>query len=513
MNSSKKHAEILAYTRTGFSNQEEGSNVENKPSESSQEIRGKEDIPIEEWDVDDLLRHPRLLELFMEDLSRRGVVRDRPVKKVLLLTCFSAYINGINLFMKGPSSIGKTFNTVNVAKYFPPEDVWYLGAMSPTALAHDYGYLEDEEGNILEEPSPHMTKEELEDYMRRLRNAKYIVDMRNRILIFLEAPHPETYARLRPILSHDVWEVAYKFTDRAGRKLKTRTTYIRGWPAAIFCTTREDLMEDLITRGFTITPDVSPDKIKEAQRSIARRYAYKQRVPRSVEKLREVVYRIRESEVDVLIPYAENIGEIYPSTLPRDMRDLDRFLTLIKVHAFVHQYTRVRVSTEEDGEFVLADRYDLESCLEVFSAMEETTRTGLPANVIEFYEKVMLRDDISEFNYSDLINIFYEVYGYRVSRDTIRRKYLTPLIDAGLVNKMPDPTDKRSYLFEPIKDSSGKATEMIRKSVVEKFTIDDFRNWASEIGENTVFLSPDREEITIEEAYRLVWVEPPAYSV
>lgn len=51
-------------------------------------------------------------------------------------------------------------------------------------------------------------------WRERVQNARYIIDLRNKILVFLEAPHFETYNILRPILSHDASEISYKVTDK-----------------------------------------------------------------------------------------------------------------------------------------------------------------------------------------------------------------------------------------------------------------------------------------------------------
>lgn len=174
---------------------------------------------------------------------------DLSAKAIALLTCLSAYSGDPqNLMFKGDSSIGKTWVAVNVTKYFPKDDVWMLGALSPTALVHDKGQLEDAStGEPLDEnhvrtymnqwriDNPEATKEqEKAKYHEVLQEweavpKKYVVDLSHRILLFLESPHVETFNRLRPILSHDTWEITYKFTDKdASRNMSTQTVTLRG---------------------------------------------------------------------------------------------------------------------------------------------------------------------------------------------------------------------------------------------------------------------------------------------
>jgi len=89
-------------------------------------------------------------ERFIADFDKK-IACDDVVKRIVFLTALSAYSSEpMNLFLKGPSSIGKTFNTVQVLKYFPQEDVWYLGGLSPTALIHERGILVDENGDPID---------------------------------------------------------------------------------------------------------------------------------------------------------------------------------------------------------------------------------------------------------------------------------------------------------------------------------------------------------------------------
>jgi len=94
---------------------------------------------------------PNLFERLMKHVEL-WVKHDVTAKSVILCTALSAYTDEpINLFLKGESSIGKTYITMNILDYFPDEDIWKLGGLSPTALVHDYGTLVDANGNRIDE--------------------------------------------------------------------------------------------------------------------------------------------------------------------------------------------------------------------------------------------------------------------------------------------------------------------------------------------------------------------------
>ena len=199
-----------------------------------------------------------LNEVFIKSFSKK-IACDDTAKRIIFKTGLSAYSpEPMNLFLKGPSSIGKTYITVQIMRYFPPEDVWFLGGLSPTALIHDYGTLVDEDGNpidLSEKPKKSDYKNDPEGYRyarklweEKIRNSHYEIVLSNKILVFLEAPHIETYMMLRPLLSHDTSEISYKFTDKTGKgQLRTSHVILKGWPATIFCTSDVRYIEDLAT--------------------------------------------------------------------------------------------------------------------------------------------------------------------------------------------------------------------------------------------------------------------------
>ncbi|PIU59143.1 hypothetical protein COS86_05865, partial [Candidatus Bathyarchaeota archaeon CG07_land_8_20_14_0_80_47_9] len=160
---------------------------------------------------------PQLENKFMLYIGRT-VKHDKMTSNLILKTGLSAYTKEpLNVFLRGESSIGKTYVVVNSLTVFPKEDVWFLGGLSPTALVHDRGLLVDMNNEpiaYVSKPEKDATGEEKEayqEYKEKLKTAHYLVDLQGKILVFLEAPNFETFNKLRPVLSHDVWETSYKF--------------------------------------------------------------------------------------------------------------------------------------------------------------------------------------------------------------------------------------------------------------------------------------------------------------
>lgn len=446
---------------------------------------------------------PKIFDKMLKHQART-VKRDWVTKNMITLTGVSAYTpDPINLFLRGESSIGKTYNTTEGLKYFPPEDVWMLGGLSPTALIHGYGDLVDEHGNLIlfdQKPDRSASAEEKEAWREKLRNSKYIVDLRGKILAFLEAPHRRTYQMLRPILSHDKFEISYKITDP--EKLKTKHIVIRGWPATIFCSTEERYIADLVTRGFTITPETESEKYEEANKLTGTRKAYPWAFNTSEDRdffqLQGYIEFLRGKlkDVTVLVPYAPQLAEKFPSMYARSMRDYKHLLSLIEVYTCFHLYQRPvlirKLKDESQNIYVIATREDYGYIFDLWNKIEETTVTGLPGHILKFYENAV--KPVAEYAYGftvkDLTDKYNEKSEVRKSSDSIR-KWVDLLCQIGWLTKNPDPNDKRKNIINVIRNSekNGNHTKIAFSEFFDLESLKEWLNTAKKISEeNSIVL-------------------------
>jgi hypothetical protein len=445
------------------------------------------------------LKHSRdLLKVYMKHLDKT-VKKDHTTKRMVFLTALSAYSqNPQNLFLKGPSSTGKTYNATQTLRYFPQTDIWMLGGLSPTALVHDYGILIDSETG--EEIDPIEDKPKKQNYKDdtgkldkqaferaqkgwrdRLRKAYYLVELQGKILVFLEAPHPETYMRLRPVLSHDAPQISYKFTDKpGGGALRTMHVVLKGWPACIFCTTETRYIEDLATRGFTVTPDMDPDKYKAAVQLKGEMKAHpwkfnlnEDREFRDLQSYMQVLTGRLHLTNHVVIPYAMELSSVYPSILPRDMRDYDHFLALIEMSCLLHIFQRPLIKLNKIQHW-MTNIKDYLTALELLKSFEETTRAGIPGHIVNFFHKIVAPFG-RPVNYEDLVKKHNETMAEKASKKRLY-KYVELLRDIGWVDTVADPEDKRKRLVYPLKKPESRLYYSLRQST-PFFHEKDFKNW------------------------------------
>jgi len=291
--------------------------------------------------------------------------------------------------------------------------------------------------------------------------------------------------RLRPVLSHDAPQISYKFTDKpGGGALRTMHVVLKGWPACIFCTTDAQYIEDLATRGFTITPDMDPDKYKAAValRGEIGAYPWKFDLDRDQEfqelqAYMEVLTGRLSLANGVVVPYARELSSVYPAALPRDMRDYDHFMALIEMSCLLHIFQRPFLRLNNIQHW-MANTRDYLTALELLKSFEETTRAGIPGHIVAFFHKVVAPFG-GPVNYEDLVEKHNETMPERVSKKRLY-KYVELLRDVGWVDTIEDPEDKRRRLVYPLKKPESRLYYSLRQST-PFFHEKDFKNWLNNL--------------------------------
>jgi len=413
----------------------------------------------------------------------------------------------LNLFLKGESTIGKSYVTRNTLKILGEDrDVWFLGGLSPTALVHDYGVLKDENGyeiNLLDAPSKRKLKmenpdaspeerrrlfrEEQQSWLEKLRNSYYEVNLEGKLLVFLEPPHIETFNKLRPILSHDAPQISYKFTDKTkSGQLRTSHVVIKGWPATIFCTSEVRFLKDLSTRSLTATPNLSENKIKAAVTLSSDFSAYGEDLlepdPEKLQEINGLITKIKvKAPKTVLTPLCHEVQRKIKYWGKRVMRDWPHFLTLVKMNALLNFENRPKVYVN-DSPRLLATVEDYVTVLKFWQQIEETTVTGVSGSALEVFNN-LIKPLGPVTNYAQLTEKSKQLYSEPLS-SSVLRDYVRVLRVVGLVDTEPDPEDKRRKLIKVI-GSERRMLEIVSKNVYSQFkaifTLEKLKEWQKQL--------------------------------
>lgn len=419
------------------------------------------------------------LEIIFEEISKT-VKQDKIVKLCNIATAFSTYTKDpLNSYIKGGTSIGKTYSTMETLKFFPEEDIWSLGGMSPTALMHEKGIWLDEEGiEIKTEFVPEKPKKsdynnekdyqiakqefqiEKNDWNERLKNSYKVIDLSHKILQFLEPPHSETLQKLFPILSHDKNEVTFKITDKnALGQLETITTKLRGFPAVFLCSTRK-VNDETVSRFFTYSPEntenkyIAANKITNQKFSEKWKYENKSKERKNIELyIRAIRRKLIEEKADILIPFT--LSNIFPNKKPEDMRHFKQFLELIQSLTVLNIFDRTSVKLNEKIYYISSIEDTIVAYL-IYQSIIETTETGEEQNILDFYHNHLeINEEINKsefFTIEGITNMWNDNYNIHLSKERVRVKVVDVLVDRlGYLDRITNPTDKRQNMYRALK--------------------------------------------------------------
>ena len=424
-----------------------------------------------------------LLFTTIEDMERL-IKFDLPSKLLSVCTGLSAsLLHPLNSNPRGPSSIGKTYTSVTPLKqYFSLKDVWLLVGLSPKALVHQHGVLMDENDEpILPQDKPmkpgrsefargedganeyHQAMEtyrtELREWNERLANSYYLIDLQDKIIVFLEAPPIETIQMLLPILSHDTWRSEYKYTDT--KTMRTITIVLQGWPASICLESEQTYMKTYATRAYSYTPETDITKIEAVIGLLNDMLMNPWNYQDDTEETRmirgliaSIKQQVKELKLQVVVPF--NLSEYLPKSIPRDMRDFRHFGSLLQAITLFHLFQRPVLLTKK-GRYVVSSIDDVIIALTLHFRVLETTRAGIEENLLKFYWNFVAGG--KEWRVNELIDLYNMTAERKIGSSTMY-KMLEALCKRDYVTSERSKLDKRLKLYSPLKDK--KMLEIVR---------------------------------------------------
>lgn len=386
----------------------------------------------------------------LADVLGLTIKHDYYNKIIVFLAMLSMYTNSqqMNVSLNGRSSSGKTYIAQEVAKLFPKMDYITYNRVSPTGLFH----LED--GRSVDE------------------NGDSVVDLERKTLILLDQVGTQLQQNLRPLLSHDEKMLRNLITnpDKKGRNV-SKYEYIKGFCATIWCSANLRMDEQEQTRLIILSPETSETKLNDSLEMIGKvENDYKgveDTIKQSSERnaLIDRIYYIRGLMIDdVEIPEEFKVVEKFRETivkiLPRHQRDLKHIYSLIKAHALLNAPTREL----KDEKILVAKQQDVDEAFEIWKNIERSQSSGVPAQVLQFYDECIIPAFIDKFPDGDGVGVTYEELqaknyaqdGEMLNPDYVRKQIIPILKTAGYISEMRDPTDGRRRLFKPIILPSGK---------------------------------------------------------
>lgn len=261
-----------------------------------------------------LAQHPNILDLVFDTMHQLGVAGDCRLARITYLAATSRLLRRpVSIVAKGPSSAGKTHETQQALKLFPPEAFYALTAASEHALA--YG----------EEPLEH------------------------RMIVVYEASGVDgdfaSYL-LRSLLSEGC--IRYETVEKTKDGLRARLIERPGPTGAILTTTRISLHPEVETRLLSVPVDDSPEQTRRVLLALADDGPG----DLDLEPWHALQAWLQTAGIrSARIPYQRALAERIPPVAVRLRRDFGLLLSLVRAHALLHQASRERT---DDGSVVAA---------------------------------------------------------------------------------------------------------------------------------------------------------------
>ena len=286
-------------------------------------------------------------------------------------------------------------------------------------------------------------------------------------MIFLDQPHQQLLAHLRPVLSHDKKEIIIKITDKSQKYgLQTKNIYIIGYPAVIFCTAGLRIDEQEATRMILLSPEMSQDKIKDAIIEKIKRESdktsYKLLLEQNPDRqlLKQRIRAIKQEEInEIIVKNQDLIKKVFFERVkkfkPKHSRDMGRILSFTKLFALLNLWYR-----KKEGDVLFANDEDIKEAFSIWDKIATSQELGIPPVIYDLFKDIIVvafkeknRDEINfetqGISKAELQQKHYDIYGRFLPDWQLRQQILPMLETAGLIRTDTDLKDKRKLIIYP----------------------------------------------------------------
>jgi len=379
----------------------------------------------------------------LQNILGLTIKNDNDNKIITFLCMLSAYTEGgqFNISFNAPSSAGKSYVAMEIAKLFPKEDLMEYAYASPASFFHDHVAVEGEDGVFMN-------------------------DLSRKIILFLDMPDSTLLARLRPVLSHDKKIIESKITDKTEKKgMRTKKILIQGYPSVVFCSAGLKMDEQESTRLFLLSPEISQEKIEAGINQTILKEADGAAFNNSIEsnlerqQLKARILRIREEHIDeIKLEHEASVKEGFMEGKNilklRHQRDIKRFISLVKAHALLNMFNR----TVENKTLYATDK-DVAAILPLWNRLSKSQELSLPPYVYDIYLTVIeplyheknpneLTGGSMRFGLTrkEVLEKHYKVKGTSLSPKILADQILVVLEASGLITQEPDENNRTRKL-------------------------------------------------------------------
>jgi hypothetical protein len=419
----------------------------------------------------------------------KTVKEENALVRQITYTVLSAYTpDPLNLADIAPSSAGKSYPILQVVQFGPNQDISKVGSMSPRVLVRQAGgILVDKDMNPIKDEVKELKKaiakakkkkdpEAIEEFKEQLsillEGSAYVLDLTNKTLLFLEPPKPDLWELVKPILSHDAWEMEHPFVDKtASGEMQVKRVITRGFPACIFCSAKDEskreVWSEIATRFMVVSPNMVKPKFQAGNKLIFQKKglpnAAKQQViisDRDLELGKQCFNYLKHqiqtltgrTDSPVWIPFGERLAEILPADKGPDNRAANRLSSILSMIALTKAHLRDTLVYGNER-LVIATLEDLREALYIVQNV-----SGIPPHKVKFYEDYIVplynsrKTPLTSRDICDFYNSNAPNGTPKINTDLVTKVYLEELVNSSYLERQPHADNPRIHTYIPLVD-------------------------------------------------------------
>lgn len=451
-------------------------------------------------DLDPYIQDRDYVEFIVKTIKRTVRCEDTLVRQIVYTGLSKDSANPINLAVLAPTSEGKTYPVLETIRYFPKQDVWKVGSMSPKVIIRQNGILVDNDNEPLDSRIKDLKKqirsckdddeekaEELKEQLHQIyQEAKVMIDLRSKVLIFLEPPHKETWSILKPILSHDDYEIEHPYVyEVEGMGFKVKKVVTRGWPACIFCSAKNESnwpeWPEIQSRFLITSPNMISQKYLEGNILIAQQAG----LPKSLQRhlivsdedveiakkcilylTQQLKEKSEKSTTKVWMPFARTLAKILPADKGTDNRFTKRLFSFTTIITLSKTHMRNRLEIGEESLVIANLENDLVEALKITYNL-----SGIPPFKLKLFTEILLplfkakktadknkdgdkEERVIALTTSEIYKEYKLQTGKTISTNNLKKTYIDEFLDNGIMEQETSVINAKQNIYYPIVDVS-----------------------------------------------------------
>jgi len=414
--------------------------------------QGKKESDFEKWEreeieekAENLLTSTRLI-IEIDDVIHEHLSGEHRNAMVNFLACLSSLTDEpLNLRWSGRSSVGKSAIATAVANIFPEDMMLIYVGMTEKSIYYD-PLAEDISENERE------------------------ISLDGKVLLILEEENARDFLKeIRPLLSHDMEEHPYGFTDTSGSEPVRKTINLKGWPAYVGLSVNPEQSVELGTRELTSTPKMGSDKYGRVVDWKAMK-AFAPWVKPDEERLAMVQEALSQlEEKEVWIPFIPLVRKHFPTEKARTQRDWDKLESAIKAITLLYQWQRDTVEVNGE-EFLIAEPFDGLAAIDIIESAIAQAMRGMTDDQIRFHKFVARESEAQDRNrwtYRELQDLYEDWCGESIHRSTIQSRYVDPYVEANVMGRDESEKSHKMSVSSPIGPSHLSELRKVRGELLD----------------------------------------------